>query len=66
MAADKIREKIENFDFANQESMPAKNITVSAAVTANPLDGMSAEELVSKARKLLNRAQSQGINKVYA
>ncbi|MCK5306056.1 MAG: diguanylate cyclase [Candidatus Omnitrophica bacterium] len=65
MTADKIREKIENFDFANQESMPEKNITVSAAVTANPLDGMSSEELVIKARKLLDRARSQDANKVY-
>lgn len=65
MIADKIRGEIEKFKFMHQESMPGKNLTVSAAVTSNPLDGMSSEELINKAKKLLEAADSKTKNSVF-
>ncbi|MCX7661609.1 MAG: diguanylate cyclase [Candidatus Omnitrophica bacterium] len=48
--AEYIRKKIE-FAFAEEES--EKRITVTAAISENPLDGISAEELIRKAEQIL-------------
>lgn len=48
--ADQIRRRVE---FAFKEEEPLKRITITAAVTENPLDGISADELIKKAQDLL-------------
>lgn len=60
--AENIRKKIE-FTF-NEEQDPQRRITVSGSVSENPLDGINAEELIDKARALLNVAKGQGKNKI--
>lgn len=60
--AEEIRKKIE-FTFG-EEPDPQKRLTLSAGVAENPLDGIEAEELISKARELLALAKMQGRNRV--
>jgi len=60
--AEDIRKKVE-FSFG-EEPDPKKKVTVSAGVSENPLDGVDAEELVNKARELVDVAKRQGRNRV--
>jgi diguanylate cyclase (GGDEF)-like protein len=60
--AENIREKVES---SYREYVdPIRKITVSAGVSENPLDGITSEELVDKARELLGIAKSGGRNRV--
>ncbi len=61
--ADEIRRKIE-FIFSEEEDQKRK-LTCTAAVTENPVDGIKAEELILKARNILENASQQGGNKIY-
>ncbi|MFH1360886.1 MAG: diguanylate cyclase [Candidatus Omnitrophota bacterium] len=58
--AEDIRKKIEFF-FAEEEDA-LKKLTCTGAVTENPLDGMTADELITKAQELLEGAKAQGGN----
>lgn len=60
--AEGIRKKIE-FAFS-EEADAHKRITVSAGVSENPLDGIETEELLSKAKELVEHAKKSGRNKV--
>jgi len=60
--AEKIRINVELL--FSRENDKARKITCTGAVTENPLDGMSAEELISKAEEMLKGAEKQGGNKV--
>ncbi len=62
LIADEIRKKIE-FTFAEEQD-PKRKITVSGGVSENPLDGVEAEELITKARILVNKVKKQGSNKI--
>jgi diguanylate cyclase (GGDEF)-like protein len=53
--AEDIRNKIE-VSFSKEED-PRKRLTVSGGVSENPLDGVSSEELISKAKELVNLAK---------
>jgi diguanylate cyclase (GGDEF)-like protein len=66
LVADKVRQMVNEFEFMNQEEMPGKKLTISGAVTANPIDGVNSEELISKAKMLLSQDQSEEGNKIYA
>lgn len=57
-----MRKKIE-FAFS-EESDKSRRLTVSGGLSENPIDGMSAEDLINKARELLKLAKSQGKNQV--
>lgn len=60
--ADTIRKKVE---FAyNEYAEPEKKITVSAGVSENPLDGITSDELIKKAKELLLIAKNSGKNRV--
>lgn len=60
--AEEIRKKI-SFAFS-EEKDTRKKITVSAGISENPLDGVEADELISKARELVKLAKDQGKNRI--
>ncbi|MFA5142812.1 MAG: diguanylate cyclase [Candidatus Omnitrophota bacterium] len=59
--AEEIRRKVEAASFLKSGN---GNLTVSAGVSENPLDGATSEELFKRATDLLNEARSAGKNKV--
>lgn len=63
MIAEEIRKRVEESIFAGDKNSMVK-LTVSAGVSENPIDGISANELVNKAVQVLKVAKSQGKNKV--
>lgn len=62
--AEEVREKI-NSAFSKEKDVE-RRLTVSGGVSENPLDGVSAEELITKARELVNLAKRQGKNQIAA
>jgi diguanylate cyclase (GGDEF)-like protein len=62
--AEDIRKKIE-FTFSEEADI-SKRVTVSGGVSENPLDGIGSEELIVKARQLLEHAKKQGKNRISA
>ena len=60
--AENIRGKVE-FSYSEYVD-PIRKITVSAGVSENPLDGITSEELIDKARELLEIAKNGGRNRV--
>jgi diguanylate cyclase (GGDEF)-like protein len=60
--AEDIRKKI-TFAFSEEQDVK-KRITVSGSVTENPLDGIDAEELISKAKEFVKLAKTQGKNRI--
>jgi len=60
--AEDIRKKIEVI--FSEEQDPNKKITVSGGVSENPLDGIDAQELINKARELVDYAKKQGRNRI--
>jgi diguanylate cyclase (GGDEF)-like protein len=59
---EEIRKKIE-FAF-NEEDDPGKRLTVSAGIGENPLDGVTAGELIVAAKETLKLAKERGKNRV--
>ena len=62
VVADNIRRKIEGL--FTQEKEPKNKLTCTGAVTENPLDGVTADELIEKGREILKGAESQGGNRI--
>ena len=60
--AEGIRKKVE-FSFGEEEDK-AKRITISGGVSENPLDGITSEELMVKARETLGQAKKEGRNRI--
>jgi diguanylate cyclase (GGDEF)-like protein len=60
--AEDIRKKIE-FTFM-EERDPTKRLTISGGISENPLDGITAEELMNVARELVDMAKKQGKNRI--
>jgi len=60
--AEEIRKKIQKEFSKDQDS--AKHLTISAGVSENPLDGVQAEQLITKAKELLKNAKNGSKNKV--
>jgi len=60
--AEVVRAKIE-VTF-KQENDPDRRLTASGSVSENPLDGTTSEELINKAKEMLNIAKSEGKNRV--
>jgi diguanylate cyclase (GGDEF)-like protein len=61
--AEGLRKKIEYI--FSEETEPEKKLTVSGVVTENPIDGITSEELVSKATEILNENKNKGKNKIW-
>ncbi|MFC1704140.1 GGDEF domain-containing protein [Candidatus Omnitrophota bacterium] len=62
--AEEIRKKIAAVFGAEEETK--KRLTITGAVTENPIDGVSAEELISKAQRLLLESGSEEKNRIYS
>ncbi|MGD0336769.1 MAG: diguanylate cyclase [Candidatus Omnitrophota bacterium] len=60
--AEDIRKKVE-YTYS-EEADPDKKLTLSGGVSENPLDGVEADELISKATELLRTAKEMGRNRV--
>lgn len=60
--AEDIRRKIE-FAFSEEQEQQ-RRLTASGAVSENPLDGISAEELINKARGMLSETKKRGKNHI--
>ncbi|MEW6009178.1 MAG: diguanylate cyclase [Candidatus Omnitrophota bacterium] len=60
--AEGIREKLEHL--FKEEPEANKRLTVSGGVSENPLDGVSAEELLVRAKELLAEAKAHGKNRI--
>jgi len=60
--AEDIRQKIE-FSYSEEPDVQ-KKITICGGVTENPLDGVDVQELISKAKELVNVAKKQGKNRI--
>lgn len=62
--AEDIRKGVEKFKFPLKARIEGKNPTVSAGMSENPLDGMTVDELMEKAKKSLEAAFESGGNRV--
>ncbi len=57
---EEVRKKVES-SFLNEPDS-RKRITISGGLSENPLDGVTADQLINKARDLLSSAKAQGKN----
>jgi len=64
--AEELKQKISELHIVRSESKDQVSITVSAGVGENPIDGISAKELIDKARNLVKQAKEEGKNTVKA
>lgn len=62
--AEALRQRVEAFGIAGGEGYPRKFVTVSGGVSENPIDGVTADDLVKKAASALNKAKSNGKNTI--
>jgi len=62
--AEELKQKISELHILRSESKDQVSITVSAGVGENPIDGVSAKELIDKARNLIKQAKEEGKNTV--
>lgn len=62
--AEALRQRVEAFGISGGDKYPRNFVTVSGGVSENPLDGATAEDLIRKARALLNEAKAKGKNVV--
>lgn len=60
--AEEIRKKIEYL--FKEETEANKRLTISGGVSENPIDGISAQELITKARQLVEQAKAHGKNQI--
>ncbi|MEA3560272.1 MAG: sensor domain-containing diguanylate cyclase, partial [Candidatus Omnitrophota bacterium] len=61
---EKIRKIVEEFSFSGEKSQPGGRLTVSAGISANPIDGLTAGDLIEVASTALGKAKKEGKNKV--
>jgi diguanylate cyclase (GGDEF)-like protein len=64
--AEELKQKISKIHIMQSESEGQISITVSAGVGENPIDGISAKELIDKAGALMKQAKESGKNTVKA
>lgn len=62
--AEVLRQRVEAFGISGGDKYPKKFVTVSGGVSENPLDGVTADQLIKKARALLEEAKAKGKNVV--
>ncbi len=62
--AENIRRTVLDTNFANEEIMPLKEVTLSGGVSTGPEDGRNRRDVVSAADSRLYRAKSNGRNRI--
>jgi len=62
--AEALRQRVEAFGISGGQGYPRNFVTVSGGVSENPIDGVTADELIKKASAALNDAKSRGKNLV--
>jgi diguanylate cyclase (GGDEF)-like protein len=60
--AEELRQKISQLNVMRLTDGSQASVTVSGSLSENPIDGISAKELISKARNLLKQAKDEGKN----
>ena len=63
-AAERIREAIASFPFANRETQPGGVLSISGGVAVFPVDGQNSTDLIRNADQALYKAKSAGRNRV--
>ncbi len=63
---EKMRKHIEEFKFPGAKTQPLGKLSISAGVSANPVDGITTEDLINKALTALIKAKKEGKNRVEA
>ncbi len=63
-AAEVLKQRVEAFGIAGGKGYPRNFVTVSGGVSENPIDGVTAEDLIKKANSTLNEAKSKGKNTI--
>ena len=63
LAADRLRESVEQEPFIGREKQPHGKITISLGVSSYPSHGSTAEEILDKADKALYYAKETGKNR---
>ncbi len=64
--AENIREKVLQTDFANEEVMPLKQVTLSGGAASGPEDGKTRRDIISVADTRLYKAKRNGRNQICA
>lgn len=64
--AEKIRKKIDETHFPGEKTQPAGRLTISGGVSANPVDGITTEDLINRAIVSLIKAKKEGKNRIVA
>lgn len=62
--AEALKQRVEAFGIAGGKGYPRNFVTVSGGVSENPIDGVTANDLVKKATLALNEAKSKGKNTI--
>ena len=62
--AERVRENIEKFQFAKEESQPLGKITVSGGIATYPMDGRDSYRLIQEADKRMYQAKQAGRNRI--
>ncbi|MDH3254754.1 MAG: sensor domain-containing diguanylate cyclase [Acidobacteriota bacterium] len=65
VAAQKLRQVVEQHDFPNGETQPLGRLTISGGVATYPTDGKRSVDLVQAADEALYRAKQSGRNRVF-
>ena len=60
--AETLRQRIEALGIIGGEGYPRKYVTVSGGVSENPIDGVTADDLIKKAKSSLGEAKLRGKN----
>jgi len=59
-----LKQRVEAFGIAGGKGYPRNFVTVSGGVSENPIDGVTADDLIKKATSALSEAKSKGKNTV--
>ena len=63
--AERIRQGIERFEFADQKIQPSKNLTISLGLASFPQDAKNKDDLIARADSALYQAKAAGKNRTH-